>query len=259
MVEETFINEFLTIGLNDFFENSSSISFEKHIIECLVDIYGMDKIKEVYMSKNVNAFQPLIQKYGLKTNVYENFLRDTRLYETFKKENAKKPNLKSDYASIVEVDIITMFLQKCLVVEPTLEELSHFENNLLNDFSIIKLHYSISKNPNRTREYWNKKKKILMDNVELIEVKPEYLDEYTYARYGIDIKNVKKMDYQMVNELNKYIKNKMENKEESGNNGSSDLIIASGSGYVNMLLILSIVATILSIGAILIFLKVGAK
>lgn len=258
MVEETFINEFLTIGLNDFFNNSNTFSFEKHIVECLVDIYGLNKIKTIYMTKDVNAFQSLIQNYGLKTNVYENFLRDMRMYERFKKQHEQNSNVKSDYASIIEVDIITMFLQKCLVMEPTLEELSHFENNLLNDFSIIKLHYSSSKNPNRTRELWNKKKKILMDNVELIEIKPEYLDEMTYAKYGIDIKNVKKMDYQMINELNKYIKNKMKENEESSNNSSSDLIIASGSGYVNMLLILSIVATILSIGAILIFLKVGA-
>ena len=48
--------------------------------------------------------------------------------------------------------------------------------------SVIKLHFNTSINPNKTRELWEKKKKILSDNVELIEIKPKYLDEFTYAR-----------------------------------------------------------------------------
>ena len=74
-------------------------------------------------------------------------------------EHQKEPSIKSDIASKIEVSIIIMFIYKCLLIEPTLEEISHFENNLLNNFEMIKFHFSTSLNPNRTRDIWDKKKR----------------------------------------------------------------------------------------------------
>ncbi len=257
-----FINKFISIGLNDFFLNNSSSNFEAHIIECLCDIYGQDDIKRAYITRDESLFIDLIYKYGFSKTMYDNFIRDTLKYEVFKQKNAQNPALKSDIASKIEVSVITMFLYKCLLLEPSLEEISHFENNLLNNFAIIKMHFNTSVNPNRTREVWDKKKRMMIENVELIEIKPEYLDEATYTKYGTSLQDVKKMDYRMVNQLNSYIQSK-QSLEVDGNTKRKSLeiksllrntAISSGNGYVDALIIASIIATGVSLTLIYIFL-----
>lgn len=261
-----FINEFLTIGFADYYSNSETKSFERHIVECLVTVYGSYELKNCFDRRDENGFQSLLTKYGFKLNLYENFLRDTTKYEQFKEENIQNPNVKSDIASVVECDVINMFLFKCLTSEPSFEELGHFENDLLNDFSIIKMHFNTSINPNRTREYWSKKKKILTNNIDLIEIKPDLLASETYAKFGIKIEDVAAMDPRMIKELNSYISSKMaegdgEIEAELPKPKTVEFLtntaISSGNGYVDALVVISIIATELSLGLIYIFLHLG--
>lgn len=262
MDKKMILNDFITVGLAEYFNptgNNNNI-FEKHIIECLCDIYGASEIKTAYESGNENAFSDLLFKFGLQRKIYDNFLRNTRKYEEFKIQQQQNPALKTQYASFVEEDIIGMALYKFLIISPTLEELCHFENNLLNDFSVIKLHFNISENPNKTREVWDKKKKFLSDDVELVELKPHYLDELTYARFSVKLEDVKKMDYRMVNELNKYIEEKLKEERDAAAASkpatklTGNTVISTGSGFVDALLIISIIATEASIGFIYLFL-----
>lgn len=262
MNETVFINGFISFGMSDYFAKEKGNTFESHIIECLCDIYGKDRIRYVYESENEGAFINLLHSYGLSRNMYDNFIRDTYRFLKFKEENRKDPSIKSDIASKIEVSLITMFLYKCLLFEPTLEELSHFENDLLNNFEMIKFHFNTSLYPNKTREIWDKKKKILSDNVELVEIKPNYLDEITYARFGTSLDDVKKMDYRMVEELNSYIKDKMNAmtieegiiKPERKKFSFTKTSLSTGSGFADAILIASIIATEMSIGLIYLFL-----
>ncbi len=262
MTELIIANSFISQGLYEYFNNSSASSFEAHIIECLCDIYGEDKIKKTFTEKNDPAFSELIHSYGLKNSVYDNFLRDTNAYNSFKISKEQDPSIKTDLLTRIESYIITMFLYKCLTSEATDEEISHFENDLLNNFNIIKLHFNMSNDPSATRNLWAKKKKLLMDEVELVEIVPEYLDEYTYSKFGTSLDIVKKMDYRMVEELNSYIKSKLEVQAQedpkSQNKKKSDLFrntaISSGNGFVDALLITSIIVTEISIGIIYFFL-----
>ncbi len=250
------------MGMSAFFAGSTNNIFERHIVECLVDIYGLEKIRAVYESSDEGAFYNLLHTYRMPKTLYDNFLRDTAKYELFRQENENDPSVKSDIASKIELDIVYMFLYKCLLVEMTLEEIGHFENNLLNNFGIIKYHFNTSLNPNKTREFWDKKKKLLEDTVELVEIKPEYLDEFTYAKFGTSLDDVQKMDYRMVEELNKYIKNKMaitlENdppapKKKIGKI-TRNTVLSTGNGFVDAILIASVIATEMSIGLIYLFL-----
>jgi len=257
MSKSDFINEFISAGLYEYYTLKSTNSFESHIIECLTDIYGTD-IQKNYEENNTDAFEQLIKKYGIKPSLYDSFLRDTAKYEVFKKENLKDPRKKSNIASIIEVNIIMMYLQKSIFIEPTMEEISHFENDLLNNFSIVKLHFNISLEPNRTREYWNRKKRIIFDNVELKEIKPNYLDNFTYARYGINIDDVKKMDYRMVDELNSVIQGRIFRDEPKDvkvkPKWNMNTAISTGNGAVDAILMVAIIAAELSIGLIYLFL-----
>lgn len=260
METKPFINVFIDFGMREFFYGNNIFSFERHIVECLVHIYGKKTLKSLYDTKDENGFNDAIFKYGVKPSVYDNFLRDTAKYENFKLEKANNPALKTDVTSAIEISIITFYIQRCLSFTPTSEDITVFENELLNDFDTIKFHFNASMDPNKAREFWDKKKKLLSDDIELIEIKPEYLDEFTYARFGVKLEDVKNMDYRMVDELNKYIRSKLkEGNEDSGNSKKrigANTIITSGNGFVDALLIISIIATEISIGLIYYFLNV---
>lgn len=263
MGENVFINDFISMGMHAFFNGINACPFEVHIIECMCDVYGTENLKQIYIAKDESAFLNLIHKYGLARNIYDNFIRDTIIFEKFKEENKQDPSIKSDIASKIEVAVIKMFLYKCLLFEPTLEEISHFENNLLNNFTIIKMHFNTSLDPNETRNIWEQKKRILSDNVELVEIKPKLLDEETYAKFGTSLKDVKEMDYRMVEELNKYIESKLATmtveapttKKKSSGGLFKNTVLTSGNGFVDGLLITSIIATIISSVLIYIFLN----
>lgn len=260
METKPFINVFIDFGMREFFYGNNTFSFERHIIECLVHIYGKKVLKTIYDAKDENGFTDTIFKFGVKPSVYDNFLRDTAKYEEFKLEKANNPALKTELTSAIEIEIITFYIQRCLSFTPTSEDISGFESELLSDFDTIKFHFNTSLDPNKAREFWDKKKKLLSDDIELVEIKPEYLDEFTYARFGVKLEDVKNMDYRMVDELNKYIKAKLkDNATESGGDKQklgANTIITSGNGFVDALLIISIIATEISIGLIYYFLNV---
>lgn len=259
---KSFVNEFLSAGFHDFYYKKDSPSFESHIIECLTDIYGQEVLKKLYEEGDENGFVELISSYGVKPNMYDNFIDACNKYENFIKERQKNPAIKSDRASMVEIAVVSFYICKYLTTTPTLEELSHFENDLLNNFSVIKEHFNMSLDPNKTREYWNNKKRVLYNNYDLFEIKPDYLDEFTYAKYGVKIEDVRKMDARMVQELNKYIVDKLQKEEKQNASNSKKMkldlgntIISSGNGYVDALLMVAIIVTELAIGFIVFFLN----
>ena len=49
-MNEIFINEFLTIGFNDFINKTKNNIFEDYVIECLYAIYG-ESLIEAYNKK----------------------------------------------------------------------------------------------------------------------------------------------------------------------------------------------------------------
>ena len=258
METKIFVNKFLTIGMNDYFCAGNPTSFERHIVECLVDIYGNGELKKAFENGDENLFYNTIMKYCAKPEYYDQFLENCRKFEEHKGEIGE--NNKIPYASYIEIILIKLFLRKSILNNSSPEEISYFENDLLNNFDIIKWHLINSDNPNRTRLEWNTKKKILSNDVELIELKPEYLDAYTYAKFGVDLDSVKEMDYRMVNELNNYIKKRLmeEQNQEIQENGKTmklkpTTVISSGNGFVDALMIISIIATEISIGLIYLF------
>jgi len=100
----------------------------------------------------------------------------------------------------------------------------------------------------------------MTDSVDLVEIKPEFLDGSVYEKYGTTLDDVKKMDYRMVEQLNSYIKSKMltdsiNEVEKNKKFPLSNVVITSGNGFVDALLIASMIITELSIGAIYYFLN----
>ena len=251
-----FINEFITAGLNDLFGERKLFSFERHILECICQIYGISEVKSMYASKDQNGFITLLRKYGYQEENYMRFLGYTAEYEDFKKNLRTNPNLKSDIYNKIESEVITMFGFKFLLDKFNQAEIEQFEKILLNDFETIRLKFNTSLNPNFTKELWEKRKNEFKNSVELSNVKVDYLNEDLYKKFNLDMETVEKMDYRMVERLNKSILDRLNESEEIvTNNVKTKFVLTSGNGFVDILIMVSIITTIISAGIIYFFLR----
>ena len=122
-MNEIFINEFLTIGFNDFINKTKNNIFEYYVIECLHAIYGQNLI-EAYNNKQASEFENVIKKYKLNQTVYEDFMDNLIAYENFKKSLITNPIQKTEVLSNIQIDIIKMikhllmYLKKVLIYRP---------------------------------------------------------------------------------------------------------------------------------------------
>lgn len=258
MNSSIFVNEFLNKGFNDLLNGISEYAFEKHIAQCLVDICGLDELKDAFNKKDENAFYNIVTDYGDMSLLYDRLISTISEFQSFNRDN-KVNKVKNDLGSYIEITLIKIFLKKCIKSKAILQRVPDFENHLLKDPETIRWHLEHSKNPNRTKEEWLLKKRILTDEVKLTEIKPEYLEANIYSRFGIKLEEVKKMDYRMVNELNTYIKNQLSNSTvirlpKDKNQSILNTTLTSGNGFVDALLIVSIIVTELSVGFIYLFL-----
>lgn len=253
-----FINEFITNGLNDYFGENKPYSFEKHIIECICNIYGKENINRIYTSQNQNEFIKLIRMYGYSENSYLRFVGYTVEYENFKKSFAGNPNQKTDIYNKIESEVITMFGFKFLLGKTTKQEIDSFEYNLLNDFETTRLKLNTGLNPNFIQELWKKRRIEFKNSVDLYSVKTNYLDDETYKKFNIDLETVKQMDYRMVEKLNKSILERLKHPEEvikEEVEKKSKFVLSSGNGFVDILIMVSIITTVISAGVIYIILR----
>ena len=250
-----FVNQFITNGITTFVNGSSEHIFEKHVIEVLCHIYGRNNIVQAFEDKNEKIFAHVVESYGFPQNLYDNFLDYTAGYSSY----LELGEGKTDTIEKIENLLIKMYKFKSAIIDLTEEDKSTFENLLLKDFEVKKLVFDQSLNPNKTEEIWLSEKKKLDNRVILEEVKPELLDEFTYAKFGVSKKDVEKMDYRMIARLNEYIESKLSDQEEDNKKPEKinlNTFVTSGNGFVDALLIIAIIAAEFSVGLIYLFLHI---
>lgn len=259
-MNSNYVNEFLTIGLKDYFNKQNEDTFEYHVVKCLAFIYDETELKRAYDAKNEEAFTNLIRIYELPLRIYSNFLADLQAFEDFNKKYKSDVSLKTDTLNKVDEELIIMYKYKSVFKKQSPEEVKKFEDILLKDYEMIKLRINMSDDPDKINKIWLEEKKTVVNYNELEEVKPKYLDNSLYVKYGTNLKAVTKMDYRMVEKLNKYILGKEKKNSYDGKKprltGKQILhtSISSGNGFVDVLCMVSIIATEISIGLIYFFL-----
>ncbi len=73
MGENRFVNDFLSLGMSSFFKKDKVNIFEAHVVECLCDIYGIEKIKRAYETSDDLFFTTTVHMYGFTRTLYDNF------------------------------------------------------------------------------------------------------------------------------------------------------------------------------------------
>ena len=244
-----FINEFISLGMYSYFNNYKDNPFERHIIECICDIYGFDNVLNLCKNGEQNEFIKLLKIYGYPENYYVRFISLTLEYEEFKKEIVLNPEKKSNIYSKIEAELIKMIGFKWMQEKLTEQEFIKFENDLLNNFEVINLKYKNCTDPDETKNLWAKRKVEFKNNVGLETIKIDFLEEEIYKRFNLEFEDVQQMDYRMVNQLNRSIVKKMQEPEENEQK-KQKFVLANTSGKINIFIILAIIMIILVIGVI---------
>ncbi len=100
---------------------------------------------------------------------------------------------------------------------------------------------------------WERKKHQIHPDLKLEIIKPELLDTEVYEKFNISKEELEKMTNMEIKKLNEKILEN-ESEEETGGRGKFDprkLVLTSGNGFVDTIVLLSIIVTEIMIGLII--------
>lgn len=225
--------------------------FEVYVIRCLCKIYGDINILNPYRIGNENSFKSNLIMYGLSVNEMEEFIK---LMDDYSKWlNSEKNVGKTDLTSKIEIILINMIIERNKVNKFSDTELEFFDKYFdpkNNNFAT--LHNLITKDVNIIPMYWNRKKALLGNNIKFKLIRNDLLSSSTYNKYGLDKDDLMKMSEEKVRNIN----NRILEKEQEDNKRNKkfrpkDVIITSGNGFVDTLMLLSIMTTEIMIGVMI--------
>ena len=256
-MDNVFINNFINSGISNYLLIKDNKDYEKehifevHIIKCLCKIYGEINIINPYRIKNENSFKSNIIMYGYKLKDMEEFFKLLDDYTEWL--NSEKAVGKTDVTSKIEISLINMIIEKNKEVKFDKDEIEYFNAffDPVNN-NLAKLHDLITVDINKVPMYWNEKKELLKNTTKLKLVKKDLLSSSTYEKYGLEQNDVAKMSEDKVKDVNESILEK--EKEEQKRNKKfvpKSLIITSGNGFVDILMLLSIMTTEIVIGVLI--------
>ena len=187
-------------------------------------------------------------------------LKRKKQVTNIRKASKPNPNIKTDILSNIDVNLIKMYEFMSAFVDITEAQLSGFETSMLKNFEVTKMHFNYSNDPKRVENFYKQERNKIGNRVQLTEQRVELLDDITYSKFGVSIDDVKNMDYRMVNKLNNYINDRIAQGIDAVTPPKKKLrfnsVLSSGNGFVDVLLILGIIATEISIGLIYMFLHI---
>lgn len=265
MKSDIFINQAFTNAITMYINakqsnnNDDFFSFPVVIIRTLISIYGELDIINPFRTNNeerMGGFDANLTKFGLSSKKLQRFKEDFQNYYQAK-QNQKFPN---PYFLKIEKCLMDMFFLKKRSINITEEEFKNFQNLLYlssNQNTIIQ--EELKRNINDIQNldyYWQSKVFEINHNFQISTYKQNTLLPEAYNILGYSLEYISQIDEKTLEELNKQIlaffkinpedakkderlKEAVSYYKQYGNS------ITTGNGYVDMLLLLSIIATIM--------------
>ena len=249
-----FINEAIDSGISNYLlikqgsDYDKAHIFEVYIIRCLCKIYGDINILNPYRIGNANSLKSNLIMYGLKKEEMEEFINLMNEYSIWL--NSKNNVGKTSITSKIELILVNMVVERNKTLKFSSEELEFFDKYFdpkNNNFS--KLHNLITKDINIVPMYWNRKKILLDNNIKFKKIRNDLLSSQIYDKYGIDKDDISRMSEDKVRNINnRIITSEKENEKRVKKFNPKSIIITSGNGFVDTLMLLSIMTTEILIG-----------
>ena len=249
-----FINDSIHNGLSNYLlikqgkDYNKAHIFEVYIIRCLCKIYGDINILNPYRIGNANSFKSNLIMYGLPVNEMEIFIK---LMDDYSKWlNSKKNVGKTDITSKIEMILVNMIIERNKTIKFTDKEIEFFDKYFdpkNNNFST--LHSLITKDVNIVPMYWARKKALLNNNLKFKRIRNDLLSSDLYNKYGIDKDEMSKIsDDKVKNINNRILENERIKEQRSKKFNPKSVIITSGNGFVDTLMLLCIMTTEILVG-----------
>lgn len=265
MGDYIFINQAFTNAINEYLamkqtpENPAFSSFSVVVIRTLITIYGELDIINPYRTKNekrMGGFDENLTKFGLPKAKLQ------QLKEAFQNYEDAKNNQKSvnPYILMIEKILIDMFYYRKKLGTVSETEEHNFQSLLYqNSNSNQYMEKQFAQNPEylyKIEQYYKSKMFELNHNFKLTPYKQNTLIPEAYTILGYTLESISQMDEKTLDQLNQQIFNFFKidlndnNKEERLKEAVSYYkqygnSITTGNGYVDMLLLLSVIATIM--------------
>lgn len=261
-LEKYFINPGIEYGIKSYLlakedqKYNRIHTFEMYVIKALTIIYGEKSVLLPYKIDNERAFECNLLMYDLKEQDMISFLRYMNDYYEFM-ESMKSEKRATGLIDEIERILMDMIIKRGKKKEYTQEEIKEFDT-IFNpiDGDLRRIKNLVSNNQGLiVREWENNKYELSNTQIRMIAVNPNLLTKEEYLKYGYDIRLIATLSEQDINKINSIIRkeeSKVFNYEKRPLFGFKNIVLTSGNGFVDKLMLLSIVATELMIGVIII-------
>lgn len=250
----SFINDSISYGISNYMlikqgkDYDKAHIFEVYVIRCLCKIYGDLNIINPYRIGNENSFKSNLIMYGLKVSEMEEFIKLMSDYSKWL--NSEKQVGKTDITSKIEIILINMVIERNKNNKFTVEEIEFFDkyfDPVNNNFAT--LHELITRDVSIVPMYWNRKKVLLNSVLKFKLIRNDLLSSSLYNKYGLDKEQLEGMSEEKLRNINNRIleKEKLDDKRKK-KFIPKNLIITSGNGFVDTIMLLSIMTTEIMIG-----------
>lgn len=256
-----FINPAIEYGLQSYINvingnsyNKSHI-FEMSVINILVEMFGEKAILLPYKIDNQVAFKNNLLMYDYDENCLNIFINNLNNYYMYIKDY-KIQKKHTNTMIYVELALLDMIKKKSAKKNIDKKLISLVDDFLINNANLNKLRSLIS--TDREQQVVSKWKEL---RNELLTKEKEssstvLLDKKEYAKYGININSVELLNSEDIEKINDAIKNE-ETRTVVPVKLKDKIALTSGNGFVDVLIILSIILTQIMIGSIILAIVVG--
>lgn len=254
MEEDIFINEAFTYAIKEYLESKKQPegikynSFFVVIIRLLTIIYDELDILNPYYLNNEQSLINNLKKYGYPEENINEFRRSFQRYY----ENESETNFIK-----IQKMLIDMFVKKKLTLNISQEEIKGFRELLYSPYAsdslIVSYNFLMSKDPFEVIKYFDKQ--MLENNKKVISKPKETLNLEAYEILKYSLEDIKAMNSEELDEVNKKVYNYFDINANAINKGylldkavfdynHPKTSLSTGNGYVDILFILAIISTI---------------
>ena len=279
-MNQDFVNEAFSKAIDDYLKSSDNVqgvtynSFLVVVVRMLVCIYSELDIINPMVIGDVDLLYKNLTKFGYSKDSLNIFFSNLQLFYEIEgnNENITKKE-KNPYFVLIQKDLIDMFIAKKLNFYLTEEEVKEFYDLLYTPFSKNPLRVSYnfltsSVNGNDVMEIDNYFKTQMRENVKVVLPKEKhYLNVKAYEILNYSMDDLNKMDSSELDRVNHQVYDYFKIRENAINKEyllekAIEAVereknkVTSGNGYVDILLVISVICTVIMIVGIIAFIVI---
>ena len=273
---QVFINEAFTKAINDYLksvEQPKSVvynSFLVVVIRLLIIMYSELDIVNPMVINDEDLLKNNLAKYGYSKNNLDSFFSDLQVYYELEKDNENKTiKVKNPYFITVQKELIDMLIAKKLNFHLKEKEVQDFYSLLYTPYSRNPLQVSYNfLMADDVLEIDNYFKKQMKENVKVVVPREKhYLNVKAYELLNYSMDQINNMDANEIDRVNHQVYDYFKIRENAINkeyllDKAIEAIereknkVTSGNGYVDILLIMSIICTVIMVVGIITFIVI---